>query len=156
MRASWVFLDLVVDVGAETSSLSGPLPADIHSDVQSGVDERRRFRLVWKALDRGRRWEVRRLAWLGRRASDPETAWFVKMFTEQFKRWSAVFVGAGLLWIALGTVTIAVMRDRGVDQPFTFGVALLQIITGLAYLGLLPMYRRAHRVNEPVAVPPGG
>jgi hypothetical protein len=99
--------------------------------------------------------EVRRHAWLGRPAPDPETAWFVKMFTEPFRRWSAVFVVAGLLWITLGAVTVVVIRDHGVDRPFAFGVAVLQIITGLVYLVLLAMYRRAHRVNDAVAVPPG-
>lgn len=120
------------------------------------MDERKRFRLLWKALDGRRRGEVRRHAWLGRQAADPETAWYVTMFTGQFTRLSWLYVGAGILWIALGTVTIVLMRDRGVDQPFAFGVAVLQVITGLVYLGLLAMYRRAYRVNEAVAVRPGG
>jgi hypothetical protein len=119
------------------------------------MSERTRFRLLWMALDRHQRFEVRRHAWLGRRAPDPETAWFVARFTDQFVRWTWVYVAAGLLWIALGTVTIAIIRDRGVDRPFTAAIAVLQIVTGLLFFGLLAMYRRAHRLNRPVAVEPG-
>lgn len=120
------------------------------------MDERRRFRLLWKALEGRRRGEIRRHAWLGRQASDPETAWFVKMFAGQVALRSGLFVVAGLVWIALGTTMIVVIRDRGVDRPFAFGVAVMQIFTGLLFFGVLAMYRRAHRVNEAIAVPPGG
>lgn len=111
---------------------------------------------MWKALDARRRAEVRHNAWLGRQASNPETAWFVTMFTDPFVRWSWLYVAAGLLWITVGTVTIVLIRNRGVDRPFAFGVAVSQIVTGLVYFGLLAMYRRAHRVNEPSAARPGG
>jgi hypothetical protein len=43
------------------------------------MDERWRLLLLWKTLDRRRRAEIRRYAWHGRQASDPETAWFVKV-----------------------------------------------------------------------------
>jgi hypothetical protein len=56
----------------------------------------------------------------------------------------------------LGTVTIVLIRDGGVDRPFAVGVAILQIVAGLVDLGLLVMYRRANRVNESAAVPPRG
>jgi hypothetical protein len=49
-----------------------------------------------------------------------------------------------------------VIRGNGVDAPFASGVAVLQIVTGFVYLGLLAMYRRAYRLNDPVSVPPGG
>ncbi len=40
----------------------------------------RRFKLLWRALPRGGRREIILLAALGRRAPDPETAWFVTEF----------------------------------------------------------------------------
>jgi hypothetical protein len=119
------------------------------------MDERRRFLLLWKTLDRRRRGEIRRYAWLGRQASDPEAAWFVKVLAGALStggRGSVLAVGS-LAWIALGAVTI-VLIGNGVDRPFAFVVAILQILTGLLGLFLFAMYRRARRVNEPIAVRP--
>jgi hypothetical protein len=36
-------------------------------------------------------------------------------------------------------VTIILIRNLGVDRPFTFGVAVLQIVAGLVYFGLLAL-----------------
>jgi hypothetical protein len=42
---------------------------------------------------------------------DPETAWLVARFTDQFVRCTWVYAMVGVIWIALGTVMIAVLRD---------------------------------------------
>jgi hypothetical protein len=120
------------------------------------VNERKRFRLLWKALDSPRRWEVRRHAWLGRKAEDPETAWFVMMFVDQFVRWSALVVVAALVWVGLGVLTLAIIRRNAVDVPLSVAVAIEQIVVGVLTLAGLMMYRRAHRLNASVAVAPGG
>jgi hypothetical protein len=121
------------------------------------VDERKRFMLLFRTLEPRRRGEIRRLAWFGRQAPDAETAWYVKMLTEGVTTaWrGALLVGIGLLWVAVGTVTIVLISDRGADRPFGFGLAVAQIVVGLLGLALQMMYRRARRVNEPIAVPPG-
>jgi hypothetical protein len=41
---------------------------------RGGMDEQERFLLLWRTLEPRRRGQIRRLAWLGRRAPDPETA----------------------------------------------------------------------------------
>jgi hypothetical protein len=52
-------------------------------------------------------------------------------------------------------VTIALIRNNGVDRPFAFVVATLQIVAGLLGILRFAMYRRTWRVNAPIAVPPG-
>jgi hypothetical protein len=49
----------------------------------------------------------------------------------------------------LGTVTIVLIRDGGVDRPFAIGVAILQIVAGLTRAR-----SRFNRMNyDPVADP---
>src|SRR5438477_10723163 len=67
----------------------------------------RRFKLLWRALPRGGRREIILLAALGRRAPDPETAWFVTEFVGPRKplQWIVVVVSVCMLalvaWIIL-------------------------------------------------------
>ena len=63
---------------------------------------------------------------------DPETAWFVKMLagglTTAWRR--ALLVAIGVLWLALGTVTIVLITRRDVDRPFVLALEIGQIICG--------------------------
>lgn len=122
------------------------------------MDERKRFRLLWKALDRQRRGEVRRYALLGRQATDPETAWLTAMFAGKgVGLWAdVVYLGVGLLaWIVPGTVALVLVVGRRGFPVWVLLWPLGQIVTGIVMLWLLLNLRRARRLNISVAVPPG-
>ena len=72
------------------------------------MSDRRRFWLLWKALPRARRWEVNKLAWLGRQASDPETAWFVTQVARGRlrARWFVLVTSL----VSVGLVTWAILQ----------------------------------------------
>jgi hypothetical protein len=115
------------------------------------VDERERFPLLWQTLDRPREREVWRTAYLGRRASDPETAWFVKVFAGERSRpimvigpLVGIFVGLGIAWNAWM-----------LNNSLYFATAILLILVWLLFAVVTLMCRRAFRANEPIAVPPG-
>ena len=62
----------------------------------------RRFRLIYRTLGISGRMKVGTLALLGRRASDPETAWLVYMFSlRQLRlRWLRLLLGVTLLVVS--------------------------------------------------------
>jgi hypothetical protein len=111
-------------------------------------DDRRRFRLVWLTLDMKRRMRVSGLAILGRRAPDPETAWFVYMFAlgQLRLRWFRLLAGIALL----GVVVWAFARTH---EPAP--LLVLQFVAGVIFLlASLWTHSRAVRVNRPIARAP--
>ena len=99
--------------------------------------------------------EIRRCAWLGRQAPDPQTAWFVKIVTEKFTKWPVVVIGiaVGLWLIARGVIWFVTMTDA--HRPVGVALAFAWLIPGFLNLTLLATGRRAHRLNEPKARMPG-
>jgi len=94
------------------------------------------------------RMKVGTLALLGWRASDPETAWLVYMFSlRQLRlRWLRLLLGVTLLavsaWLFAHTHRLHLLL-------------VLQFSVGIVFLASLWMHSRAVRVNEPIARAPG-
>jgi uncharacterized membrane protein affecting hemolysin expression len=108
----------------------------------------RRFRLIFRTLGISGRMKVGTLALLGRRASDPETAWLVYMFSlRQLRlRWLRLLLGFTLLavsaWLFAQTHSLHLLL-------------VLQFSVGIVFLASLWMHSRAVRLNEPIARAPG-
>jgi uncharacterized membrane protein affecting hemolysin expression len=108
----------------------------------------RGFRLIYRTLGVKDRMKVGTLAFLGRRASDPETAWLVYMFSlQQLRlRWLRLLLGVTLLavsfWLFAQTRSLHLLL-------------VLQFAVGIVILASLWMHPRAVRVNEPIARTPG-
>jgi hypothetical protein len=108
----------------------------------------RRFKLTYRTLDIRRRWKVGLLALLGRRAPDPETAWFVQYFAvAQLRfRWLRLVFGMAALAVSVW----------GYAQIHRLALQLVLLIClGLASLASLWTHRRAVRINKPIAQAPG-
>jgi uncharacterized membrane protein affecting hemolysin expression len=108
----------------------------------------RRFRLIYRTLGIKGQMKVATLALLGRRASDPETAWLVYMFSlRQLRlRWLRLLLGVTLLtvsaWLFAHTYRLHLLL-------------VLQFSVGIVFLASVWMHSRAVRVNEPIARAPG-
>jgi hypothetical protein len=122
------------------------------------VDERRRFRLLWKTLDRRRRWEVGKLAFLGQEAPDSESAWLALRLIRETP-WGRMGLWVQLLIVAGGFATgvvlwiLLVPRGGGWFQVF---VALLMLAGSVWLLVQTFTFRRAVRLNRPIARLPAG
>jgi hypothetical protein len=109
--------------------------------------------LLWRkppgvTLDSDYEREIMRTAFLGRRAHDRETAWFVAHFARDRLRLTWLFVGGIVLFTA--QVVWAV-----VSGSFEWWHVLIVVVV-LWNVWFLFAYRRALRLNEPVAtLPPG-
>ena len=107
----------------------------------------REFRLIYRTLGVKGRMKVSTLAFLGRRASDPETAWLVYMFSlQQLRlRWLRLLLGVTLLavsvWLFVQTRSLHLLL-------------VLQFAVGIVILASRWMHPRAVRVNEPIARSP--
>jgi hypothetical protein len=115
--------------------------------------DEQKFIRISQTLGFKRRMRVGFLALLGRRAEDPETAWFVcRSVSIRSSPWLLV-ARSVLVILVLGTSALIF------ESPHSFavrlGVACLFLV-GLAHAVSLYTYRRALRVNEPFAQAPSG
>jgi hypothetical protein len=123
------------------------------------VEDERRFRKLWKALDRRRRWEIIKLAFLGREAPDPDTAWFVVTLIRR-SPWgrARIWLRGLVLAIASGTgvgLVMAAMYGRLGFKISALVNAGLLLIGAFAFAVTSRTFPRALQLNEPIARRPG-
>jgi len=108
----------------------------------------RRYKLIYATLNLKQRAKIGLLAALGRRASDPETAWLVCTFALRQLRLRRFRLIIGIAALAVAVWAYA--------QIHRFAVQLVFLpCVGIVFLGSLWTHRRAVRVNEPIARAPG-
>ncbi len=110
--------------------------------------------LAWRkpeglTLDRDYEREIMRTAFLGRRADEPETAWFVAHHARDRLRLTWLYGSSIMFFAALILLSIVSGSSKWWSQ-------LIAVAIILGNVWFLYAYRRALRLNEPIAtVPPG-
>lgn len=100
-------------------------------DAMSVQRDDRGFRLIYRTLGAKRRIKVGTRAFLGRRASDPETAWLVYMFSLQQLRLRWLRLPLGITLLAVSVWLFAQTRSLHLLLVLQFAVGIV-IVTPCA------------------------